>query len=198
MPSGSYQLGYCHACRRNVQHYRGPKSRWAQTMDVVCVFILDFGPWYCSYCDRRTNSLPWVRKRKASNSQHNDRVDGTDRVGNFIRSDGSLVLRKKRGGRYSKKFREGVVQRLLTGRTTIAQLTVELEVTEADLLAWIHDVLQARDLRIEELTGLLRSYTRAAADLIGIDDHTLRFDESENMIEGRYSRRSIDKRELAD
>ena len=198
MASGSYQLGYCHSCRRNVQHYRGPKSRLAHFMDVTSLFILNFGPWYCSYCDKRTRSLPWVRKRKASNSQHNDRLGGTDRVGNFIRNDGSLVLRKKRAGRYSQKFREGVVQRLLSGRTNIAQLSVELEVTEADLLAWIHEILEAREMRIEELTSLLRSYTRAAADLIGIDDDSIRFDESENMIEGRFSRRSTDKTEVTD
>ena len=198
MPSGSYELGYCHSCRRNVQHYRGPKSRMAQVLDVASLFILNFGPWYCSYCDGRTRSLPWVRKRKASNSQHNDRVEGADRVGNFIRSDGSLVLRKKRGGRYSTKFRAGVVQRLLAGRTTIAQLTTELEVSEADLLAWIEDVVEEKDRRIEELTNLLRSYTRAAADLIGIDDHSLRYDPSEDMIEGRFSRRSTDKSEITE
>ena len=167
-------------------------------MDFLSLFVLNFGPWYCSYCDKRTRSLPWVRKRKPSNSQHNDRLDGADRVGNFIRNDGSLVLRKKRAGRYSEKFREGVVQRLLSGRTNIAQLAVELEVTEADLLGWINEVLKSRELRIEELTSLLRSYSRAATDLIGIEDLSLRFDEDENMIEGRFSRLAADKSDVVD
>ena len=108
------------------------------------------------------------------------------------------MLRKKRAGRYSEKFREGVVQRLLSGRTNIAQLSVELEVTEADLLAWINEVLESKELRIEELTSLLRSYSQAATDLIGIEDLSLRFDEDENMIEGRFSRRGSDKSDVVD
>lgn len=196
MSSGSYQLGYCNSCRRNVQHYRGPKSRPARVFDCASLFVLNFGPWYCSYCDKRTRSLPWVRKRKASNSQHNDRLGDTERVGNFIRSDGSLVMRKKRAGRYSKKFREGVVQRLLNGRTTISQLTVELEVTEGDLIGWICDLLEEKDSHIEDLTNLLRSYSRAAADLIGIEGQEFRVDDSENMIEGRYTSRASAKSQM--
>ena len=196
--TGTYELGYCTSCRRNVQHYRGSKSRLAQTMDALTLFILNFGPWYCSYCDRRTRSLPWVRKRQPTTNPHFDRAGDADRVGNFIRTDSSLVLRKKRAGRYSKKFREGVVNRLLTGRTTMSQVAVELEVTESDLLSWIHDLVESKDLRIEELTSLLRAYTRAATDLIGIDEDQIRFDDQENMIDANFTRRSSDRSQVED
>ena len=156
-------------------------------MDFASLYVLNFGPWYCAQCEKRSRCLPWIRKSEPTKK----RIDeGTERVGNFIRSDGSLVLRKKRSSRYSPKFRQGVVHRLLNGKTTIVQLTTELKVTEADLMAWVAEVLESRDRRVKELTNLLKSYHRAAANLIGITDDSVQFDEDDNMIEGRYEYRS--------
>lgn len=151
--------------------------------DTATLFVLNFGPWYCSRCENQNRVLPWFRRREPTLRQIDD---GSEQIGNFIRSDGSLVLRKKRSSRYSPKFREGVVFRLLGGKTNIAQLTTDLSVTEADLMAWIHEVLSSRDERIEQLTKLLTAYHQAAGDLIGISDESLRFDEEENMIEGHF------------
>ena len=155
-------------------------------MDFVSLYILNFGPWYCGQCERHNRCLPWIRKSEPTKKRVDD---GTERIGNFIRSDGSLVLRKKRSSRYTKKFREGVVYKLLNGKTNIAQLTIELEVSEYDLMAWVAEVLESKDQRIGELTSLLKSYHQAAANLIGITDNTVRFDEEENLIEGQYEYR---------
>lgn len=189
MARGCYKLGYCKDCRRNVQHFRGKKSLRAGVVDLLSLYILNYGPWYCSQCERRSRSLHWIRKSEPT-IHHIE--DGTERIGNFIRSDGSLVLRKKRSSRYSTKFREGVILRLLGGKTTIAQLTTELKVTEADLLAWISEVIENRDNRIGELTSLLRSYHKAAASLIGISDETVRYDSEENMIDAHFERHSVE------
>ena len=189
MTQGCYKLGYCKNCRRNAQHFRGRKSWRARVIDLSSLYVLNYGPWFCSQCEDRKRSLPWIRKSEPT-IQHVE--DGTERIGNFIRSDGSLVLRKKRSSRYSSKFREGVILRLLGGKTTIAQLTTELKVTEADLLAWISEVIENRDNRIEELTSLLRSYHKAAASLIGISDETLRYDSEENMIDAHFERNSAE------
>lgn len=190
---GCYEIGYCSACSRNVQHFRGPKKLAARLIDAFSLYVLNYGPWFCSHCDRKAKSLPWIRKRQPTNRRISDRLNGAQRVGNFIRSDG-LVLRKKRSGRYSRKYREGVVSRLLNGRTSVVQLTAELDVSEADLMAWISDLLEERDERIVELTSLLRSYSRAAENLIGIENaNGFQYDENENMIEGRYERRKANQ-----
>ena len=187
MPKVTYKFGFCRYCRINVQHFRGAKPLTSRVLDFLSLYVLNFGPWYCGQCRKRSRTLRWIRKSEPTKK----RIDeGTEQIGNFIRSDGSLVLRKKRSSRYSQKFRQGVVHRLLNGKTNIAQLTVELKVSEADLMSWVAEVLESRDHRIEELTNLLKSYHRAAANLIGITDETPEFDEDENMIEGKYEYRS--------
>ena len=183
--SGTYKLGYCNLCRRNVHHFRGTKTWSAMIFDASTLFVLNFGPWYCARCEKKTRVLPWFRRREPTLRQIDD---GSEQIGNFIRSDGSLVLRKKRSSRYSQKFREGVVFRLLSGKTNIAQLTTDLSVTESDLMAWVQEVLHSRDERIEQLTKLLKAYHQAAGDLIAISDESLRFDEEENMIEGHFEK----------
>ncbi len=189
---GSYQIGYCHSCGRNVQHFRGPKSMVMKFRDFTTLYILNFGPWYCSHCEKRTECLPRIRSNEPTNPVISDRLTESERIGNYIRTESSLVLRKKRAGRYSKKYREGVVVRLVTGKTNVAQLTIELNVTESDLMAWVAELIEARDNRIEELTGQLRSHSRAAASRIGINDDSPRFDEVDNLIEGQYERRKSD------
>ena len=178
-----YKVGFCKYCHINVQHFRSAKTLRARALDLCSLYILNFGPWYCGQCERSRKFLRWVRR---SEPVKNRIDDGGEPIGNFLRSDGSLVMRKKRSSRYTQKFREGVVDRLLNGRTSIGQLTIELEVSEADLLAWVGDLLNSKDQRISELTSLLRSYHRAAENLIGISDDSAVFDEEENMIEGHF------------
>lgn len=189
MSNGSYQLGFCKSCRRNVQHFRGRKSPFARAVDIGTLFILNFGPWYCSQCESRVRWLPWIRKKHPTVRRIDD---GSEQVGNFIRSDSSLVMRKKRSSRYSNKFRQGVVYRLLTGKTTLSQLTTELNVTESDIMSWINELLESKDDRISELTGLLKSYHRAAANMIGITDETPEYDEEENMIDATFQKRTFE------
>ena len=86
--------------------------------------------------------------------------------------------------------------RLLSGKTTMAQLTTELKVSEADILSWISEVISSRDNRIDELTSLLRSYHKAAASLIGISDESMQFDEDENMIDAKFERQAPVERPL--
>ena len=87
--------------------------------------------------------------------------------------------------------------RLLSGKTNIAQLTTELNVTEADLMSWVNEVLVSRDERIDELTSLLKSYHRAAGSLIGIAEATAELND-ENMVEGQFERRMPESPNLAD
>jgi hypothetical protein len=110
-------------------------------------------------------------------------------VGNFIRSDNSLVLRQKRSSRYSQKFRDGVVQRITTGKGSISQFCVELTVTESDLVAWIGDLLQRRQDRVDELSMMLEAYSQAHTRVCRLGDQTQPLFDGEGLIEGSYEPR---------
>ena len=78
-------------------------------------------------------------------------------IGNVLRSDQSLLARKARSNRYSEKFRESVVKRVLSGQSTIAQVRVELKVTERDVLDWIAASNARKDDQILELNQTVES-----------------------------------------
>jgi hypothetical protein len=191
MGSATYQLGYCKMCCRNVPHFRGRTRLLPTILNVATFNLFRFGHWYCGQCEFRSQHLRRVRRNKLMMPTNETSLEQTETVGNYIKSDGSLVLRKKRSSRYTNKFREGVVQRLLSGKTNIAQLTTELGVTEYDLLSWVNDALRTRDDRIRELNGLLRSFQTAYR--VGISDESIRFDENENLIDGSYEHRETDE-----
>ena len=156
------------------------------------MYAFSFGPWYCGQCEKRIRCLPRVRSNQPTIQGPEAIGEEAEKIGNFIRSDSSLVLRKKRSSRYTNKYREGVVQRLLSGKVTIAQLTTELKVTESDLMSWVSEMMKSRDQRIADLTGLLDSYLRVTSQQIGITDESPQFDADENLIDAEYERRVVD------
>ena len=119
-------------------------------------------------------------------------MEGAEKAGNYIRRDHSLVLRKKRCGRFSQKFRDGVVDRLTTGKTSIGQLCVELKVTEADIVAWIGDLLERRQDRISELSRLVDSLAHQNTYTPRLETEISFLDENSDSIEGRFDRRAVD------
>lgn len=70
-------------------------------------------------------------------------------------------MRRNRAKRYSEKYRDGVVQKIISGTSTISQLGQELNLTERDLVDWIADDLARKQERIDELTAILKSIQRA-------------------------------------
>lgn len=63
-------------------------------------------------------------------------------AGNFLRNEQSLVMRATRLKRFSEKYRDAVVRRVLNGTTTFSQIRQELEISEVELVDWIADLFE--------------------------------------------------------
>jgi len=59
-------------------------------------------------------------------------------VGNFIR-DQSLVVEATRLKRFTEKYRDALVDRILSGKTQVSWLIADGKYTEAELTSWIAD-----------------------------------------------------------
>ncbi len=184
-------IGYCPSCLQNIHHSRRHRSQVGSEGEQLKFGFWRVGPWYCCRCERKSFFLRFPNSRRPTS--HWPRSEGQDRgaeaVGNFIRSDNSLVLRQKRSSRYSQKFRDGVVQRITTGKGSISQLCVELKVTESDLVAWIGDLLQRRQDRVDELSMMLKAYSQTNAHAARLGDQTQPLFDDEGLIEGSYEPR---------
>ena len=157
---------YCAQCVKNVPHFRRVRSRWLAGLDRHLGKYLAYfriGPWYCLHCEQRTiirrsaridavnyrivdptqpvpdQESSWT---KVSELDRKEPDQSAESVGNFIKSDKSLVLRRTRLLRYSQKYRDSVVDRLLSGNATIADVRHEKNICERELLDWIADRLE--------------------------------------------------------
>ena len=79
-----------------------------------------------------------------------------ERIGNHLHDHVSLVARQERATRFTPKFRESVVDRLLSGSVSMLQVRQELGVSDSDLMAWIAEKLRLQSQRIEQLSTALR------------------------------------------
>jgi len=80
-----------------------------------------------------------------------------EKVGNFLRSEESLILQSTRASRYTKKYRESIVDRILSGKATITQIRNELGVTERDVLEWLNERVFRQQQKIAKLTQVVKS-----------------------------------------
>ena len=86
------------------------------------------------------------RKNSAVSNSQSTRTDKfesevvpeAEPVGNFIK-DQSLVLQSSRLDRFTEKFRDSVVERILTGQVSISSLTADGAYCESELVSWIAD-----------------------------------------------------------
>ncbi len=155
MSQESTGMGYCFQCDQNVAHFRADSGRlagWLEWPTFKLIRLLGPPVWQCCQCHQRCRFLRKCRDQATTKHQDRSSPDGqTD--GNFIRRDQSLILQKQRAARFSQKYRDGVVQRLASGSARVSQVCRELEISEADVMAWIADLLKRR----EEKIGLLES-----------------------------------------
>ena len=145
LPIGSW---HCCGCERNTLRIRRPDPE--ATTDVTSTSLKDLVEWPDRSDPKQRPGLLFRRKKKAKVGQTKTATESSSKfehVGNVTRSDDSLLVRKGRAARYSKKFRESVVERLLTGKSTITQLRKELGLSERDLLDWIEDKEAEQDNR---------------------------------------------------
>ena len=160
MPRLPAKIGYCTCCMQNIPHVRRVTNRYAWCLDTLTLRLarlLRIGPWYCVQCNTRHIMLHARRRSAPTFDPNTDKTSDneTESVGNYIRTTESLVMRRNRAKRYSQKYRDGVVNRLIGGTATISQIGQELDLSERDLVDWIADALARKQERIEELTALL-------------------------------------------
>ena len=171
---------------KNTPHHRCVPTNLLRVVDIAMYPItrpIGFGPWCCWNCDRLSLFLGRVRPDMATINSDDTQPLEAEPVGNYIRSEHSLLVRRARTSRYSQKYRDGVVHRLISGNTNINQLTRELNISDRDIVDWIADVLFRKQERIDELTHLLMSVQQnPTQEQIGF--YPLSFGDSEGVIDG--------------
>jgi transposase-like protein len=107
-------------------------------------------------------------------------------AGNFLRNDQSLVMRTVRSDRFTDKFRDGVVQRILNGSTTIADVRQQHHLTEQDVIAWMKDSFDRKQKRVDELKGQLNLAQSTDDDrIVKIESTPRRITIDGDVIDGR-------------
>ncbi len=164
-------------CMQNIEHTRKFSSSVFEILDRLsfrCLMLFRIGPWYCYQCEGRSLYLRQPNRRAPTFNRERSRsdfinqstpdLDTAEAIGNFIKSDQSLVMRHKRTRRYSAKFRDAAVERLLGETSSISQLKTELDVSEQDLIGWIADLVSRQQDRIR---SIIQSPVRIPGEITG-------------------------------
>lgn len=154
--------------------------------------------------DAQTNQ-PQVATGNHSPGQANHQNRGGDSVaagptskatqssaGNFLRNDQSLVMRSVRSDRFTDKFRDGIVQRILNGTTTIADVRQQYHLTEADVIAWMKDSFDRKQKRLDQANEQLkRTQSRDQDRIVKIESKPGRIKINGEVIDGRSQPKSF-------
>ena len=170
MLPADYKWGYCRNCVKNVPHYEWYSSALFRLVDQMTFRkfrLIGVGPWHCVHCQigtfylrpAREDAVDYPIPASDSESDSTTKIETgqTESIGNFIREDESLVLRATRLKRFSQKYRDAVVRRVLKGSSTMAQVRQEMDVTEAELIVWISDVFDRQQVKIDSLENDFKS-----------------------------------------
>ena len=162
--AGNQFKGFCTSCMKNIPHVcmiHNPVIRLIDLMTLKAARLFRIGFWHCIQCGHTSYRLHPIR-REAPTFQfdQSSKEKNVQPVGNYLKSEQSLVLRAKRAHRYSAKFRDSIVLRLIAGTSTMSQLGRELNVSEVDLMDWIADYIFRKDERIRELEILVQRMSR--------------------------------------
>lgn len=138
---------YCCQCNSNVLHVRVFRNRFTHTLDKFSFSVLGwfgFGPWQCVDCGFRGMTLIPVQPAARAVSEQGNPIDPARPVGNFIRTQHSLAHASADASRFSTKYRMGIVEKLLEGKSTVSRTCNELNISELEIQRWIRDYLQAQ------------------------------------------------------
>ena len=201
MTTEKMTFGFCPMCMQNVEHVRKFSSPFFWMLDLFSLRIfklLRFGPWYCFQCERKTFYLHWCRRSAPtyhsdtsevnfSPKSSSESASDSQSIGNYLRNEQSLVMKDKRSNRYSQKFRDSTVARILSGAATIAQVRHELNVSEQDIINWIANVAVKKQERIDELVDALGAIRPDLPEQLRSALKTASAHESlsDNVVEGR-------------
>lgn len=117
---------------------------------------------------QRTKTNPSFRSEDSSspNTGENSEVVATPAVpvGNFIKSEKSLTNRSQRLGRFTEKYRDAVVRRILSGSASIAEVRQDKQLSEGEIVEWIADMFARSQKKIDDLERLVKSISKAGFD----------------------------------
>jgi len=107
-------------------------------------------------------------------------------AGNYLRNDQSLVMRSARSDRFTDKFKDGIVVRILNGSTTIAKVREQHHLTEQDVIDWMKNSFDRKQKRIDDLVQRLRDSQSTDKDrIIKIESKPGRVTIDGDVIDGR-------------
>lgn len=107
-------------------------------------------------------------------------------AGNFLRNNQSLIMRSARSDRFTEKFRDGIVHRILDGTTTIAEVREQYYLTEQDVIDWMKHSFDRKQKRIDRLVKILRKSQSADTDsILKVESEPRRVDIKGDVIDGR-------------
>jgi transposase-like protein len=176
---------YCCACEKNTFKLQRPLDD--VLLDSTSTDMDDIVPWRDRSDPAERGGFFFRRKPKQSTTEtvvdEADEAAEFEKVGNFLRSDESLLVQQARVGRYTKKFREGVVDRILSGGSTITQVRKELGLSERDILNWINDRVLQKDARIAKLTEVVDAVRNITADADSVSSS----DDNQKLNEARQA-----------
>jgi len=93
-------------------------------------------------------------------------------VGNFIKSENSLVMKSKRLTRFSEKYRDAVVRKILSGSTTLSQVREDKKLSEGEIIDWIADLFDRQQAKIDSLSNSSEPYIDGLTTTVKEDDST--------------------------
>jgi len=164
LPLGSWN---CCGCEKNSSRLKRPDSE--VSTDVTSTTMDDIVPWRDRTDPSQRFGLLFRRKKRTQvvqpeipDTAHAEA--SVEHVGNVTRTDESLLVRKARAARYSRKFRDGVVDRVLSGNSTITQVRNELKLSERDVLDWINERVMRQDQHITKLTQVVDTVKQLTND----------------------------------
>lgn len=194
--------GYCVDCLTNHRHIHRIRSTPLRILDIATLRFATYfriGSWHCEVCNRKSILLRGQRHEEENVPAQVDPVeqgepvesmdDPNQSVGNFIRRDFDLVAQADRLQRFSQKFRESIIERLMTGQVDVAGVRQELNVQERDLFAMVREKVRRLESHIESLEYQILELS--AGELVGNSfEHPHIFNAE---IDGTNSDRSVQK-----
>ena len=150
------EKAFCPDCLRILSHQRYHSS-FASWMNVFSLGVFrrcGLGPWFCRQCGRKSFWLPKSTHKLIERVAHDsdqriaaaaeNQDDETDIAGNVFLEEQSLARRVELSNKFSEKYRDNIVERIISSRTLISRVCNDLEVTEADIQFWIKQWVQRR------------------------------------------------------
>ena len=200
--------GFCSNCVRNVPFIRHINTRVLRMFDRITLGCLSFtglGPWYCIQCDKKLLFVKQPSKRAAEyvpidtedqnqqtekwkrRSESEELVEGPAvAVGNYLKTEGSLLANSTRLSRFSEKYRDSIVRKVLAGAHSLARVREENGLSEAEILCWTADHVNRLEQEIQALKFQLEaSHRQTLESEAQFSSHRPSFDP--NTLEGKVT-----------